>query len=211
MSFCLHLQKGRHYTGILAYVSLAPIFGEAMMISGPCWVYLKALEIVRFPKLKNEKHFSKLYPYGSSCVKPKSLHNTLPGIQSAGVLRDLLTWEWHHCDPSGASRLTANRAGWHLGGMSTWSRFSHLVCLFSCSLFGSSSCEALVVRLLASTTGLSWSLCLRHVHEGTRPNTVMSWLCKTSLMSCLSIVGSRKISGSNVPLFPEMPCLIHVE
>ena len=37
-------------------------------------------------------------------------------------------------------------------------------------------CEAFVVRLLASTTGLSWPLCLRHVPEGTRPNTVICFL-----------------------------------
>ena len=89
---------------------------------------------------QSEKCFSKLYPYGSGCVKPKSLHNmSSRGMRRAGMLRDLLTWEWCHCDPGGASRLTANRdrmkclegAGQSGHVFHTWSAFFPVLCSVS--------------------------------------------------------------------------------
>ena len=141
-------------------------------------------------------------------------------VERAGGLCDLFTWEWRHCDPGGASGLTANRDRVTSWGRSIWSRFSHLVGLFPCSLFGSPSCEVLVDRLLASTTGLSWSLCLRHVQEGTRPNIINTvspnrYLSKERiihiiicwiLLDLIDTTCTFTSASSGGAFFPWMPC-----
>ena len=84
---------------------------------------------------KREKCFSSCTLMAAVAWKQKvSTQGKLPGLQRAGVLRDLLTWEWRHCDPGGASGLTANRDQVNVLGAGqtghvfhhTWSAF----CLF---------------------------------------------------------------------------------
>ena len=117
---------------------------------------------------KSEKCFSKLHPYGSNCVKPgvSSQRNTPLDCDvkwgfttfKLGVTSLWLWWSFQ-----ADSWVNILGAVFHI----LWA-FCPILC--PAAPHGN---KALVVRLLASTTGLSWSLCLRHVHGGTRPNITM--------------------------------------
>ena len=90
---------------------------------------------------KMKKHFAKLHPYGSYCIKPVSVHNLMLQWNATwfGVSCPL-NWEWRHCDPGRISWLKASRdQGKVLGAGRTLS--------YSFTPFGSWSCS-FVLQLL---------------------------------------------------------------